>query len=476
MNIAVSQVQVFDAGSSQNGTEIPTIIGQFPFGGCGDSKGASSAMAQNILPILYVTPAYPKFLEGISLFKLDPDEGLTRYRSNLIKLGFSMAASQTKLAFAYTVDSLPTDTFSNEYGATFLAKMADVVSESASDLAQMSGGKTATDIVNQLGTALTENKESKVLSMLGGKVTEIADYAKNLNNLNTSSPFINQMGALANRMLAGQRIDFPSVWKNSTYQPTYSINIKLYNPNPSSKIATEKYIVAPLAAILALVCPSIDDSAGAQGETYSYPLFCKIRANGLFSLENAGITAVQITKGGAEGLVAYNNRVGLVDVRIDFQNLYNTMVIGSSQTDRPVVKDFLDTLIASGETKSFPSGSSTAGGAAGSNYEYHPVPASPTQVSPPTTTQPRVSSDAVNTEKKIEGETPPGSYVPKYPINIDDKNAQWTNPSPSTTTQVASQPESITGFPVKPADKTPAPPAPSFFSWPTPSSVKATAS
>ena len=194
----------------------------------------------------------------------------------------------------------------------------------------------------------------------------------------------------------------------------------MYNPNPASEKATQQYIVAPLAAILALVCPAVDSAD--QGETYSYPLFCKIRSNGLFSLQNAGITSVQITKGGAEGLVAYNNRVGLIDVRIDFQNLYNTMVIGSSTSDRPVVKDYLETLMASQKVLPFPSGASNAGGTSGSAYEYKPLPSTPTTVAPPTEAVPRVNPVAVETQTSIIKQVEKGQDYGGSSIRAD--NAQ----------------------------------------------------
>ena len=119
--------------------------------------------------------------------------------------------------------------------------------------------------------------------------------------------------------------------------------MRLYNPNPGSKEATKEFILGPLAAILTLALPQ------AKGtDFYSWPFFCEVTCPGLFKIPMGAITNVSITKGGDSGLIAFNQRVEMVDVKIDFVNLFNTLVISDvGEYTRPTLKGYLNNMIDS---------------------------------------------------------------------------------------------------------------------------------
>lgn len=398
-----TSVTKFVPMSSVNTKAIPELIGVTPFGT--GFLEQSSNLGMNAFPIMNITPCIPKFMEGLALFRLEPQ--WPKYKELLATLGYTL--NENKLSLVYTMDSLPSETFSNEYGQTFLSKMADVVSETASDLSQMTGQADLVKTANEISGALAA--QPGAAGLIGSTMQEFGTAAGNIYKpVAAASPFVKSIGETTNKLLGGQRIDFPAVWKNSTFTPSYSVTIRLYNPSPGSAAITERSIIAPLAAILTLACPAMTSQ---EGDLYKYPFFCKIRSNGLFSIEAGAITSISVQKGGGEGLVAWNRRVGLVDVRIDFQNLYSTMLVGSSATsDRPVVKEYLETLKAGKEILGIPSGTiGNKGAKSESNYQY--VPSKPTNKAEPTKKSRSTSSNSAVAKDLANKSENPGSHIPR---------------------------------------------------------------
>ncbi|MCK5601514.1 hypothetical protein KAR91_06595, partial [Candidatus Pacearchaeota archaeon] len=133
-------------------------------------------------------------------------------------------------------------------------------------------------------------------------------------------------------------VDFPQVWKNSGYTPSYTMTVRLYNPNPASLTATQKYIIGPLAALMLLGLPRSKD-----GSTYNWPFLHQIRAPGIYNLNPAFIQNVAVIKGGDQQSIAWNQRLAMVDVRIDFGSLYNSILAGEEYDSemRPTLRNYL---------------------------------------------------------------------------------------------------------------------------------------
>lgn len=321
------------------------------------SLSSSNAIRDNMLILCSIQPSVAQWAEGLKAFRLLnafsslPVKGAGKcYIELLNENGFTYNSSNNAVNLFCTIDSMPAETFSNEYGDTFLSKIGDVVSEAAGDISQMTGGRTAGAIYNNL-TSSFQQSSSETLKMLGGLMQGAGEGAKGImeglnqatTNMGKDAGVLTGAANWAGKLLAGQRVDFPSVWKNSGFQPSYSVNVKLFNPYPGSDEATEKYIIGPLTAILLLMLPYGD------GESYSWPFFCRVDAPGIFSLPSAGISGVSVTKGGDGTQVSYRQALGQVDVKIDFQSLFSTMVTGSydpKTSSRLCLERYLDNLRA----------------------------------------------------------------------------------------------------------------------------------
>lgn len=316
------------------------------------SSYVSDSAIINSMPVLQITPGIPNFQSGLTLFRVE--DSWTQYNKILTNLGFELSSQPIKLAFI--ADNFPTDSFTNEYGETFLQKFTDVASSGMQQLSQMTGSATGTEALANLGKSMQTiggDMGGMMGDILGGIGSGAAGIGTGIKQFKEGAKgtFLGGAANMLDTMVAGNRVDFPMIWRNSGFTPSYTVTIRLYNPNPSSDEATKQYIVGPLAVILALGIPRSND-----GKTFNWPFFHKIKATGIYNLSPAVITNVTVVKGGDQQQISYNQRLAMVDVRIDFTSLYNTMILeeGSSQErERPTVRNYLDSLTETDDTLSY---------------------------------------------------------------------------------------------------------------------------
>ena len=325
---------------------IPGLPPDFPIDNT--MGGRTNTVMRDSMPIVTIYPGVPAFTEGTSLYKRKPyfKKGVKKhlsYSELLEKHGFTLSSTCHKdgLTLAYLADSFPTDSFANEYGENFLQGLTDVSSTAAASLAQMTGNRTGTDAIKSIGAKLKENE------MLKGTVESIEKGGGKALEILKSLPMPGG-GKTIDALAAGSRLDFPMVWKGSSFQPSYTMTIRLYNPFPGSQRSTRKYIAGPIAAIMLLGTPISTD-----GHTFSWPFIHRICSPGIYDLDPAFISNITIIKGGDQQQIGFNQRLGIVDVRIDFGSLFSSMMVTSNKTakTRPTLKTYIDGISDHGAKK-----------------------------------------------------------------------------------------------------------------------------
>lgn len=323
------------------------------------NRSPQQKVINNAMPIVHIQPGIPSFTKGLDLMSRTPAMSSSTntitysdvsgtgkrgsYLEQLATLGFSLKQGTPAipgfLSCNYLADNFPTDTFTNEYGENFLQKITNVASEGMAGISQMFGGRSATDVLNSIlgqigagggvtgkGADATKQAMSKLGGVIKGAAPENSTIGRIINN--------------ANVLAAGGRIDFPMLWKNSTYTPSYTMTIRLYNPNPNSREVTSKYIIGPIAALLLLGLPM---SVGAGA--YSWPFIHRFYSPGIYDLDPGYISSITIVKGGDQQQIAWKQRMGLVDVRIDFGSVFNSILSNaSSSRNRPTLKGYLNAM------------------------------------------------------------------------------------------------------------------------------------
>lgn len=343
--------------SSKKTSSIPDIIGGPPTTGSGLSP--TENMLYNSRIIMDITPCKPNFQASSMLFKLE--RKWDDYKKLLANVGFSPSAthnSRMAIRIAAEADNLPSDTFTNDYGESFLNQITEAAGKGFGELAQMMGEETATGSLQSLGKAFQQIGGAEgggtLESLIGGLGSSLLTVGQGTNNMikkmGSGNKIMAGIGQSLNSLLAGARIDFPLVWKGSGYSPTFSCTVKLYNPNPASKSSTKKYIIAPLAALLTIALPQ---TTPKDENAFNYPFFCKVNCPGLFKIPAGAISSISVIKGGESNLVSFNQTVSMVDVRIEFASLHNTILLSnSSGEDRPTLKGYLDNMMDVKSTKS----------------------------------------------------------------------------------------------------------------------------
>ena len=333
-------------------TTIDYIIGMPPSNSTDETVGGrTNIVMENSMPIAKIYPGTPSFTKGLTLFSRTPafrsgGEGGKKslsYSSLLDSHGYNLkqpkytsnGGTEGCIVLAYQADSFPTDSFSNEYGENFLQGMTNVASEGAASIMQMMGSRNLGSGMDKIAKSLGE----------GGKASQFAGKAigtgSNLTGDLLRSILPNKGVDLVSKLSAGSRIDFPMLWKSSSFQPSYTMTVRLYNPYPGNNEATKKYIAAPIAAIMLLAIPVSQD-----GITYSWPFIHKIVSPGIYNLDPAFISNVTIIKGGDQQQISYKQKLGIVDIRIDFGSLFNSMLAAHGLTrTRPTLDGYLKGMV-----------------------------------------------------------------------------------------------------------------------------------
>ena len=317
---------------------VPTVIGLPP------ESDLASNMVINSMPILEIKPCMPDFSQGLTLFKLNQTTGSEKYLKELSNVGYQ---AKLPLQIAFQADSLPSLSVNNEWGESFLQSATDVASRGAGELAFMTGSRTATEGIKNMANVLSSS--SGIPKMIGEGINEGMSIGKSAFNAMSVNPqFGNgfkRAGTLMDELFAGNRIDFPHVWKGSNFSPAFAITVRLNNPVVQNDKMHEQYILAPLAALLTLGTPV---KFPGEENVYGYPFLCNIKCKGLFIMNPAAISSISVQY--IDGMVGYNQRPSMIDVKIEFQSLYTSMVTGQS-TERPSIGQYLDVLREHGQVR-----------------------------------------------------------------------------------------------------------------------------
>jgi hypothetical protein len=293
------------------------------------------------MPIMAIYPAYPDMPDGddnragLQTFKLNYELGREKYKLILDSADVDYSTQDHCIYAAFTNDASITESFSSEFGESKFEQIGNVTSSAAEELRYMTGkasmGEAIKGMSENMGTILGS------LTKAGGGLVGLGEKA--LEGISG--------GAGISKILSGSKIDFPLMWKGSSYAPSYSISIRLYNYNPKDLGLHKKYIVDPLAKLLAFIVPLSDSPS-----TFTYPVLCSISCPGLFMLKAAYVSSIEVIKGGDANNISFIQRPGIVDVKMSFNDLYGSIIAEDVSLEkgfakdrfRPIFKEYINNL------------------------------------------------------------------------------------------------------------------------------------
>ena len=200
---------------------------------------------------------------------------------------------------------------------TFWADNASSVSESSSNEVGPTklGGlvKTVAEISREaqffLKSDLASQGQQKRQGMVDNAIAGVADF------IGGDMKDGGVRASLGDAIL-GMNPMFPEVWKDSSFQRSYTLNFKFHSPY-GHPMAIYQNVLAPFIMLLSMVMP-ISSGMG----TYSEPFVFQVDCPGYFACDLGICTDFSFTKGGSENLWTADGLPRQIDVNMQIKDLY----------------------------------------------------------------------------------------------------------------------------------------------------------
>lgn len=328
-------------------TNYEDIIGLPPLAYLGDDETTERVMNKVLqsMIVLELIPGYPEYTglqnNDMNIFKIDTAKGEEKFKAILKESGAE--ALTTPLKIAVQNDVSISESWSNEFGESRFEDMANVGSGLARELRYITGQDSLSGAIDSLntsaiGAAASLGAGESITNMLSGLNDKVVGAGK------AGEAFVGKSGIGKGllQLASGSRVDFPMVWNGCGFSPSYSFTVRLYNPYPKDDNAYYKFILRPMANLLAFVIPIADSNF-----TMGFPIVCKVNCPGLFGLEAGYVSNIDIIKGGESNDISFRQRPGTVDVRLTLGSLYASMISKGEFNiveDRPTLGTYINDM------------------------------------------------------------------------------------------------------------------------------------
>lgn len=303
------------------------------------------------MPVVTLTPGWPKFDGGLNLYSFDSNKGIQKYLQILSVLNIKMPTLPLKVAF--NADNTISETFHTGYDESAYEDYVQGMSNATLSQARyITGSENASEIPGKLASGLSNTLGNNGGAFPGARRgagpyinsagQSIGAGIKKLEN------GVNQVGGKIgnslSKVLSGSRIDFPQIWRHSSYSADHQLTIRLINPWPQDDESYMKYIVQPLMWLLALNTPISDSDY-----TFEWPVLLRAECPGLFQVKAGYISTLSVLKGGAQGHdIGLTQRSNEIEVQITISDVYSTLIAKTNSTvneDRPTLDRYMSVLM-----------------------------------------------------------------------------------------------------------------------------------
>ena len=286
---------------------------------------AFSTHGLDIFAILQKTEIYDRLIKNGDITSLDDEiEKIKEYtgagnsKSSFWKnfaTGFATATSESKLYVGFKIEKSTdsSESYSNSIGKSSLAESLESKTAAIRDLKSSAGG---IENIPVIGTVLESLK-----GFLNGLTSRFG------------------IGGISETLIGNGYLDFPEVWKNSSFSKSYNFTIQLRSIY-GDRVSILYNIYIPLLMIFAAALPR-----AVGRNAYTSPFLVRCYSKGLFSVPLGIIDSLSVKRGSAEFGWSYENFPTAVDVTFSIKDLASAMFMGVSGT-----KSWLEIL---GQSSSF---------------------------------------------------------------------------------------------------------------------------
>ena len=219
----------------------------------------------------------------------------------------------TTVPFFLDAETTIGESFSNSTQESMISQTVNGFSQTAREIQFIMGSK---DFGGFLGSADSAVKEvsQNLLSAMGDLGEVVA--GKNL---------LSRVTRELTTIVAGGKILFPEIWSGSEYDRSYDINIKLRSPDPDP-VSIFLNVYMPIILLVSMAAPR---QIGNSSNSYESPFLVRATYKSVFSCDLGMITQLSINKGG-DGKWNLMGHPTYADVTLTIKDLYNSMFISKN--------------------------------------------------------------------------------------------------------------------------------------------------
>ena len=246
------------------------------------------------------------------------EDTLKRYRNDCDQYGLSSRYGGIRI---YTTDDTTSaDQFSNVREQNRLHALTNKMTGAFESIRQI--GRSLGDDYDRMVSRAIDRGVNKTSNAVGEFVSPFVSGSEGEEGIFTDAQqaqikhtFNQTAKFLGHTIAAGERVSFPTIWQNSSYDPQLTITAKLVSPYGHPK-AIKEFIIRPLMHMLIL-----SGAKTSNGVTYGKPNVMTLKAYGLNYTPLVAIKNISLRRGGAHSSFNVFRQPLIVDVTIDFDFL-----------------------------------------------------------------------------------------------------------------------------------------------------------
>ena len=261
---------------------------------------------------------------GIEDFEIPiPDDNGTE--TSMVRLGDIKISEFQKNKFTTLFGgSQPTIPFFLDSSDSISESFSNSTTESA--LAGMANGYSSE--VNEINFLTGTDGSGMLAEIKAALESSTENVTKALSNVDKAIAGDSILGRLAESLLpivTGGKLVFPSLWADSSYSKSYSINLKLRSPDPDP-VSIFLNIYMPLILLISMAAPR---QTGNSANSYKAPFLVRAVYRSVFNCNLGIISSISIDKGGDHKWNILGHPTS-ADVSIQIDDLYSTMFISKN--------------------------------------------------------------------------------------------------------------------------------------------------